>query len=216
MRSALRILTLALTAFALVAATATAVIAGSVKQTASFVENPTGDDRLEADHSHLTRTRRGLSIRLQMETPEPGTYRYPDTVPVENQVAPEIFTGWAFVFANPGECKVADNSGPGPCNGDDFGDPDVGAGAYNFAGHATGAGGYLTISGHVAVGQTKELRAPGGNTPFPLSNPEGAEVHVAIAPHGNLDPSTLPAELNDPVGSPFCDCWWVAVFLPPA
>lgn len=216
MRRALRLVTLALMSLALVAASATAVLAGSVRQTASFVENPSGDDRLEADHSHLTRTSRGLSIRLQMETPEPGTYRYPDTVGEEDQVAPEVFTGWAFIFANPAACKTADNSAPGPCDGNDFGDPEVGAGVYNFSGHVQGTGGYLTISGHIAVGQTRELRAPGGNTPFALSNPEGAEVHVAIAPHGNLDPSTLPDELNDPVGSPFCDCWWVAVFLPPA
>lgn len=215
MRRALRLSSVTLLALALVVATGTAALAKSVKQTASFVENPTGDDRLKAEDSHLTRTSKGLSIRLQMETPEPGTYNYPDTVPVENQVAPEVFTGWAFIFANPGACKAADNVSPGPCNGDDFGDPEVGAGAYNFSGHAQGAGGYLTISGHISVGQTKELRAPGGNTPFALSNPEGAEVHVAIAPHGNVDPSNLPDELNNPVGSPACDCWWVAVFLPP-
>lgn len=193
-----------------------AASAKSARQTADIIETPSGGGEILAENAHLARTGKGLSIRIKMETPTPGSYNYPDTVPESHQVAPEIFTGWAFIFANPGECKNADNTAPGPCNGDDFGDPDVGGGAYNFAGHVKGDGGYMTLAGHIKVGQTRELRAPGGNTPFPLSNPEGAEVHVAVAPHGHVDPATLPSELNNPVGSPACDCWWVAVFLPPA
>ena len=38
------------------------------------------------------------------------------------------------------------------------------------------------------------------------------EVHVALAPHGALEPSGLPEEFSTPAGSPFCNCWWVAVF----
>jgi len=190
--------------------------ASSTRQTANVIENQSGGGAIEAENAHLNRTDNGLSISIKMETPAPGTYNYPDTVPESDQVAPEIFTGWAFIFANPDECKNAENTEPGPCNGDDFGDPDVGGGAYNYAGHVKGTGGNMTLSGHIKVGQTAGLRGPGGNTPFPLSNPMGAEVHVAVAPHGQLDPSTLPGELRSPVGSPACDCWWVAIFLPPA
>jgi hypothetical protein len=183
--------------------------ASSTRQTADVIENQSGGGEILQENAHLTRTGDGLSIRIKMETPTPGTYNYPDSVPADRQVGPEIFTGWAFVFANPDECSV-------PCNGDDFGNPDVGAGVYNFAGHVKGTGGYMTLSGHIQVGQTAGLGAPGGNVPFALTNPMGAEVHVAVAPHGQVDSGTLPGELRTPVGSPFCDCWWVSVFLPPA
>ena len=203
----------AIMAVATIALLATSASAGSTRQTADLIENQSGGGEISADDAQLSRSPNGLSIKVTMETPAPGSYNYPDTVPVNRQVGPEVFTGWAFVFAEPGECKNADNSGPGPCDGDDFGDPDVGAGVYNFSGHAQDGGGSLVMSGHIRVGQTQLLRAPGG-VAYPLSNPEGAEVHVAIAPHGQLDPSTLPDDLVSPVGSPTCDCWWVAAFYP--
>jgi hypothetical protein len=89
--------------------------------------------------------------------------------------------------------------------------PAVAVSVYNFAGHVKGTGGYMTLSGHINVGQ-EPFAAP--FPVYPLSNPEGAEVHIAIAPHGQLDPSTLPEELRLPTGSPACDCWWVAIFEP--
>jgi len=93
---------------------------------------------------------------------------------------------------------------------DDTTDPDVEFGVYNLAGHATG-GGTLTLSGRAGVGDPAS--APPGVTPHPLANPAGAEVHIAIAPHGGLDPATLPTEFRNPTGSPACGCWWVAIFL---
>jgi hypothetical protein len=66
----------------------------------------------------------------------------------------------------------------------------------------------LTISGRVGVGQE----------PFDhpvidmdsLQLPATAQVHLAIAPHGGLDPSTLPNEFRVPTGTPAF--WWIAIF----
>lgn len=118
--------------------------------------------------------------------------------------SPEGFTLWAFVFNFPEKCT-------NPCNADDVG---IGTaaqgGAYNVGGHVVGTGGSLTISGRVEVGQP--AGAPGGLPGAPLQVPATAEVHVALAPHGALDPSELPGEFRRPAGSPSCDCWWVAIF----
>ena len=111
-------------------------------------------------------------------------------------IGAEVFTGWAFVFNDPDNCTD-------PCDGDDL--PLQGA-VFNIGGLANSGGGSLTIAGHVDLGTTPA-------SPFgALTNPLGAEIHVAIAPHGALDPATLPTEFRVPAGSPFCGCWWVAVF----
>jgi hypothetical protein len=39
-----------------------------------------------------------------------------------------------------------------------------------------------------------------------------AEVHIAIAPHGQLDPATIATDLFEPAGIPDCGCWWNAFF----
>lgn len=184
-----------------------------------------GPDLLLAENAHIERSPDGITISVRMPTPEPGSYTYPETVPPERQAHPEGFTGWAFVFNHPELCVT--NPEPPRCGPQDFNDQ-VRFGAYNFGGHVSslsqhGMGelianeatdGMLTISGSVLVGQA-EREMPDRMT-FPLENPEGAEVHAAIAPHGQLDVSLLPKDMYEPTGSPDCGCWWVAIFLPPA
>lgn len=177
------------------------------KQTAS-VMNQDGVGYYAEDAAHLTRKTNGISIRVSIPVPQPNTYTYPaEGVPTPS-ASPEVFTGWAFVFNYPDECA----NGPGECSGPDLFNPAVGAGVYNFAGHPTGAGGKLVLNGSIKVGQP--AGGPPGSTMAPLSNPGGAEVHMAIAPHGLIDPSNMPAQARTPVGNPACACWWVAVFAP--
>lgn len=151
------------------------------------------------DGAHLVRQPNGISVSLTMPTPEPGSYLYPaGTEPGH----PEVFTLWMFVFNHPEHCTD-------PCGPDDMTNAAVEFGVYNPAGHVA-AGASLTLSGRVGVGEPAQ--APPGIAPHDLSNPAGAEVHLAVTSHGGLDPSTLPNEFRIPTGSGACGCWWVALF----
>lgn len=173
-------------------------------QTADVMDQGGGSAYAE-QAAELIRQPNGFTLRVSVPVPQPGTYVYaPETEPG----SPEVFSGWAIVFNHPEECL----NGPGNCFGPDLFNPAVGAGIYNFAGHPVGAGGNLVLTGHVRVGQA--AGGPPGSTMAPLSNPAGAEVHMAIAPHGQLDPAQMPAQATTPAGSPACNCWWIAVFAP--
>jgi hypothetical protein len=146
----------------------------------------------------LLRQPNGLQVSLSMPTPQPGTYSYP---PGFSQGHPEIFTLWVFIFNRPDLCSV-------PCDLDDLGiDKPARGTVYNGGGHAA-SGRHLTIAGRIGVGET----------PFahpvldlgPLEFPDTAAVHLAVAPHGGLDPSTLPDEFRLPTGNPAF--WWLALF----
>ena len=63
----------------------------------------------------------------------------------------------------------------------------------------------LNLTGHISVGQ-----APFAG--LPLDNPSGAEIHLAVAPHGMLQPDLLPSQITTPIGNP--GFWWTAIFLP--
>lgn len=154
---------------------------------------------LADDGARLVRQPNGVQVSLRMPAPAPGTYVYPaGTTPG----SPEVFTLWMFVFNHPEHCS-------GPCGPDDATNPDVEFGVYNPAGHVN-AGGWLNLSGRVGVGDP--AGAPPGIDPYPLSNPEGAVIHLAVTSHGELDPATLPDEFRIPTGSGTCGCWWTAAF----
>jgi hypothetical protein len=151
----------------------------------------------------VVRQRNGLRLSVRMPTPEPGSYVYPDGTDPGH---PEIFTLWAFIFNYPDLCD-------GPCDGNDIGaDAPAKGSVYNAGGHVA-SGNSLTIAGRVGVGEPAV--APPGVTPTPLVNPAGAEIHLAVTSHGELDPTTLPEEFHMPTGSPACGCWWVALFPVP-
>ena len=152
------------------------------------------------DGAQLVRQPNGIAVSVTMPTPEPGGYLYPmETEPGQ----PEVFTLWAFVFNYPENCS------DGICGSDDMSDPAVGFGAYNPGGHVN-AGATLTLSGRIGVGDPAD--GPPGSAVTDLSNPIGAEVHLAVTSHGGLDPSTLPGEFHVPTGNGGCGCWWVAIF----
>lgn len=227
MRTNRTLTTLALAAS--LALVATGASAQSMGQPADIVENfPTSGapDLLLADNALIERTAEGVTLNMKLVTPEPGSYTYPEGVPAERQAAPEAFTGWAFVFNNPEHCVTS--AEPPFCGPDDFNDQ-VKFGIYNFGGfgsslsqHSGGdigqnesTDGMVVLSGTINAGDPQVAGMPPDVVTFPLENPEGAEIHAAIAPHGQLDATKLPGELYSPVGDPGCGCWWVGVFMPP-
>jgi len=156
----------------------------------------------------ILRTPNGVAASLRMSTPEPGSYTYP-VGPTGSGVAghPEAFSLWVFIFFNPEECAAA-ICGPG----DLMNNPDVIAGAYNAGGHLEG-GANLNLEGFVNKdsftfgGPNAERLGQALSMGYDLAD---AEIHLAVAPHGALDPDLLPASISTPVGTPAS--WWLAIF----
>ncbi len=163
-----------------------------------------------ADGAAILRTPNGVAASLRMSTPEPGSYTYP-MGPTGSGIAghPEVFSLWVFVFFNPEEC-----AGPICAPADLINDPDVVAGAYNAGGHVEG-GANLTLQGFVNQssftfgGPNAETLGQALSMGYDLAD---AEIHLAVAPHGALDPALLPGSITTPVGTPAS--WWIALFQP--
>lgn len=160
---------------------------GVQKETANvFGQGPDGDV-VAADGATLRRTPNGISVKVQMPTPLPETYDYPDPYTVENgfpTVAPpghpEVFTLWVFADGVP----------------------------FHGGGHAVG-GETLTLSGHISK-NTEPFAPEGEEPPEPPEDVSDAEVHIAIAPHGALDDKIMPEQIETPGGAPAH--WWFAEF----
>ena len=166
-----------------------------------------GGPTVAEDGASILRTDNGVIASVSMPTPEPGSYAYP-VGPNASGVPghPEAFSLWVFIFFNPEACD-------GDCDPADLQvNPDVVAGAFNAAGHIVG-GPNLNMTGRVdetstlfggpnaeSIGQALDLG-------FTIAD---ADVHVAVAPHGALDPALLPASITTPVGNP--SFWWLALF----
>jgi len=163
-----------------------------------------GGPVIAIDGAQIVRKKNQLLINVRVPTPESGSYSYPPGNPWNNdaiQGSPEAFSLWAFIFNDPSLCT---GGGPGICTGADARNGTPGAGAFNVAGHLV-AGSVLQLSGNVTFTST-----PFGGAP--LTDPLTAEVHLAIAPHGALQPETMPNQLQSPIGGP--DYWWIAAFPP--
>lgn len=91
--------------------------------------------------------------------------------------------------------------------------PGVVTGAFNGGGHVEG-GPNLTLSGRVNHqsalfgGPNAESLGTALDQGFDLAD---AEIHLAVAPHGALDPALLPESISTPVGTPAF--WWLAFFV---
>lgn len=151
------------------------------------------------DAAMLVRQPNGVRLSVTLPTPQPGGYVYAPGFTVVGP--PEVFTLWAFIFNFPENCTA-------PCDSDDIGltKPAKG-GAYNVGGHV-GSGSSFTIAGRIGVGEAPFNPA----VHAVLEAPATAEIHLALAPHGALDPARLPDDFRRPTGSPLCGCWWVAFF----
>jgi hypothetical protein len=188
---------------------ASAAIAGAASpwEQADVFGQGMGGPTVAPDGARILRTADGLSVSLSMPTPMPGSYAYP-VGPTASGVPghPEAFSLWAFVFFNPEACD-------GDCDAPDvMTNPDVVAGAFNAGGHLVG-GPNLTLTGHVNPGTPTFGGAMAETVGEALSQGfsiADAEIHVAVAPHGALDPELLPAQFKTPVGDP--SFWWIALY----
>lgn len=152
--------------------------------------------------AQLIRSDTGITMNLRMPTPVSGMYDYPPANafnPPAEPGHPEVFTLWAFIFNFPEDCQAT------PCDLADFGAGRGAPGAFAAAGHVVG-GPTLQLSGHVSL-ETEQF---GGASR--LLMPRTAEVHLAVAPHGRLQPGAMPNQIQTPIGS--SDFWWLAFFLP--
>lgn len=173
--------------------------AGATTETRDVFGQGLGGPVVAAGGAVLTRSDTGLVARLTMPTPVPGTYLYPPGNAFQPNGAvpghPEAYSFWAFVFNYPDLCSDL-------CDANDLGNTPAQGGVFNVAGHVVG-GSTLQLSGRVS------LVSP----PFagmPMTQPRTAAVHLAVAPHGALDPALLPDQITKPIGGlPF---WWLAIF----
>ena len=185
---------------------------GAVRQTVDVVGQSPGGPVVSPDGATLIRTKKGVTASISMPTPMSGSYSYPPVNPFQTVApvpgTPEVFTGWLFFFNNPENCDVPNECIPPPPGTPGPNDFTEGrGGVYNFAGHAISGRGSLNMVGHISVGETQF----GG--PFALDNPTGAEIHLAVAPHGLLVSELMPQQINTPVGNP--SFWWLAPFPTP-
>lgn len=161
---------------------------GAAHETADVVGQGPGGEVMEGAEATLRRTDNAIQAKVKMPTPKPGEYILPD--PDENDSVaehghPEGFSLWLFVF-----------------------DEELGgfqdhpwSSAFFVAGHMVG-GEHLTLSGQI------DDNTEGFG--YPLENPRDVEVHLAVAPHGGLDPDIMPERIKTPAGAP--PMWWFAVF----
>jgi hypothetical protein len=183
-----------------------------VGEVADFGKQGDSDSALAADSADLARSSDGLRVHAVIPTPTPGIYEYPsgDMVPgwstahpdvvVGGPSEPEAFTMWAIVFNHPELCT--DKS----CDADDLAEDAPAKGGVYQADGRVADGEDLEFSGAVRLGQQPA-------TGSVLENPLGAEVHLAIAPHGKmLGGSDGWRQLNGPIGNP--TLWWAATFAP--
>lgn len=185
---------------------AAAGAAGPDTQTADVRGQGMAGPVVSAEGATLQRTDTGLSAKVRMPTPVPGSYVYPpeQTVPIAFPEAvpghPEAYSLWMFVFNYPSLCV-------GPCDSGDFAPAPAMGGAFNAGGHVVG-GPNLSLSGHVSMNTVPFRPLVGGM----LLEPRTAEVHLAVAPHGQVDPALLPDQISKPIGN--ASHWWIAVFNP--
>lgn len=171
---------------------------------------PSSEDAYAENAASLERSDDGVRVEAEMPTPQPGSYEYPtgDMTPPWASPHPEVspgsasepetFTLWLIAFNYPGRCTES------KCDSDDLGTDTAALGGVFQADARIADASTLAFSGTVRLGQPASNGAS-------LENPMGAEIHLAVAPHGKaLTGRDLWRQLNGPVGNP--SLWWVAEF----
>ena len=186
---------------------ATAAEAHTTNRQRADILGQGGEGISQRNGARLVRSDHSIEVRWKLPAPAPGTYAYPtaDSVPPgappHPEVvpgSPEVFTLWAFVFDHPGDCTD-------PCDFDDIGDTPARGSIYQLDGTVAHHR-KITMGGKVRLGQAPAVG-------LGLSNPTGAEVHVAMAPHGMVVDVQLGRQLNGAIGGP--PEWFPAIFLAP-
>lgn len=194
---------------ALVLSTSVVSAAGPAERANVFGQGLAGPT-VAANGGAIMRSPNAVTAKVTMPAPVPGSYAYP-TGATSSGVAghPEVFSLWVFIFYNPEECAAA-LCGPG----DLMNNPDVIAGAHNAGGHVVG-GSNLNLAGTVNQdsmtfgGPNAETLGTALSLGYDLAD---AEIHLAVAPHGALDPALLPQSIGTPAGNP--GFWWLSIFGP--
>ncbi len=149
-------------------------------------DDPEARPVYKVDGATLRRNPNSISAKVSIDTPEPGSYCYAEgETAVAEAGPPEGFTLWLFTF----------DEEQGPFQEFPW------SGAFFVAGHIVG-GTKLNLSGQIS----KQTEPVGGS---PLEDPD-VEVHLAVAPHGALDPDIMPDQIKTPAGTP--GHWWVSLF----
>jgi len=104
-----------------------AVASASTRSVADVIGQGPDGAVVAYDGAEIRRTRNGISVKVSMPTPQPGTYSYPEGAEAGH---PEAFTLWVFVFNDP--------------HAEDW------DGAFHGAGHVVG-GPNLTLQGHIST-----------------------------------------------------------------
>ena len=151
-----------------------------------------GGGKYQAKGAKLVRTDHSVELRWSVKTPKPGSYTYPSPemvppgAPIHPPISagyPEVYTLWLFAFDHPELCS------DGVCDGNDIGDTPARGSVYQLDGEIAREH-RLRMQGKVRLGQ-HAVNGPG------LANPKGAELHVAMAPHGKaLTGAQLVHQLN--------------------
>ena len=186
-----------LVAVLLASAVAPAGAKNGVSRETTDVLGQGGEGLLQQDGAKLTRRNKSIKVNWSVPTPEPGSYNYPTAdmippgAPPHPEVVPgypEVFTLWAFVFNFPELCTD-------PCDSNDIGDTAAQGGVFQV--DATIAlDGTITMAGKI---RTKDNPAAGVR----LQEPGTAEVHVAMAPHGQAAcGDDQLRQLGGPIGGP--------------
>lgn len=197
----------------LVAVVAVLAVTGSSEDRFEVVDVPGQGDSgppLATDGARLERRAERLVATMDVPTPEPGSYEYPTGDMVQPWATPhppvspgsanarEVFTVWLVVFNDPAACTNES------CDADDLlADAAARGGVYQLDGRIADDT-TMSFLGNIRIGQQPEAGSP-------LDNPFGADIHLAIAPHGRTLPGTDGwRQLNGPVGNP--TFWWTAEF----
>ncbi|MGI9607931.1 MAG: hypothetical protein ACR2P0_17515 [Acidimicrobiales bacterium] len=196
-----------LVAVLLAGAVAPVGAANGVQRDRTDVLGQGGEGVLEEDGALLARRNKVLRIGWTVPTPEPGSYAYPTAdmippgAPPHPEIVPgypEVFTLWAFVFNFPELCT--DNT----CDFDDIGDTPAQGGVFQLDA-IVATDDRIDMRGKI---RTKDTPANGAKLQAPMT----AEVHVAMAPHGQAAcGDDLVRQLNGGVGGP--PQWFPALFV---
>lgn len=159
----------------LLAAVIVALVAGVVPATAGPAEHQQADvltlpglAPIDGASAKLTRTDSGLTVNVK----------------TTGLAAGNAVTVWAVSFSNTENCDFGGLLPDGTvtlCGIGDDAAPDTGFQIQQLAGHVIGNGGNANFGGHVEI-----------------DNPRGAELHIAIADHGQLDPAQMPTQIMSP------------------
>ena len=115
-----------------------------------------------------------------------------------------VYTVWWAIFNHPDECSD-------PCDGNDFGDPNVDVTVMRAAALITDSEGVGNVTAHLAKGDPPAGVFIGAGTGNGLKKPMDAVIHAIVRFHGMPDPGMVALQISSTGGGPNQQ---VAIHLP--